>query len=495
MAPAARPFISERGAARAVALAATLWLLAYWGWAHATGRAWIFEDDAIRINFVQVMGNGQWPHEWGYGWLPLPTLWGGLWASFLGEPVAGAVSAGCLAAMVAALWLTWALARRLAPRQPLAAALVVAAYAASPIVARLAASALSEPLFLALALGAGWLLGEAAAGRRWALAGGLALLVGTQAVRYEAWAASLLTGGAMIALFQARARGGAMLAAMAGMAALAAFPALWSLGSWIQRGDPFAYINDFRAVHYGYHADLTVARRLARLGPGFQATAAGWGVLVLTGAAWAFAERRERDEFSPIPLAVLGLATLAFLLLSAIRGEFAHVALDRFVAIPMLLLLPLAARPAGWVLDHLQGWRRFAFAALGILAAAGGFLAFDKGYALTRLELRENLMDLLAPADVVWFVLPEGQEDVLPNSLSAIGPPSVAMTTRRLPAEASARQLLALMNEGPGWIVLDPRFEAAPELIRQARTGWRVLGPVDELLLFLRRPDDSSSGP
>jgi len=277
--------------------------------------------------------NGTWPP--GFMYLA------GLFTFVLDDPAASRVlNVGLGALTVPVLFL---LADRLFG--PVVALVSAALLAGLPLHIGLSASSLTEPSFV-LAMVAGHyllFLGAAPAARRraWLLGAALSCFVYAEMTRYEAWL--LVVPVPAYLAWRTRDPRPTALAALA----LLAFPAAWTLGNAVYRGDPFV---GFRAAMSNDPAagpqTVGLAAALGVLGV---AWVAHLGLLLPLCTAWgAGAEvvrglRARLDAERALYLAIAALFWLVMLRFAMTRGASLF---NRYLLLGFVLCLPLAVLPA-----------------------------------------------------------------------------------------------------------------------------------------------------
>lgn len=367
----------------------------------------LYGDGIAHLNIarkvVDARDAGLWERyvQLGSPWLPLPHLvmlpfvWvDRLWRSGL----AGTIPS--LAAYVASVWLAYRGGYEIhrdgqeardpsAERSALLAAVVVAL---NPSVLYMAATPMTELLFVAL------LLATVYATLVWARAGGsstkwLALSAAAAAAvtltRYEGW--SLLpAGAAVVALCSARG-GWNRLRDVAAWSAIAAVgPLYWMWHNWAIYGDALEFLRG------PYSARSIFAAQASRLGwasfvVGNPAAALGWALVTVAVAAGpvvvalavaglaVFVVRRRRDPRVLAP-ALLAIVPFAFVVFSLFRGEVQIYPLAAVALLNVRYGVPYVAA-AALLLPALAMRRRAVAAALAAVVALQYGVLLSEGFS------------------------------------------------------------------------------------------------------------------
>lgn len=466
-----------------------LFLLGHFLLGYQADNIWVFEDDPIRINMTQFVMMGYMPHFFGIGWLPLTTYFHALF--FLLFPFLSPIFTALLANVlcnIALLALLLAMTTRIVGLAP--AFFAMAAVLLAPAFLQLNRSALSEPSWLLLIIGGVALLvrGE---GRTSRLYMGTALLVLSQVSRYESWMLLPCTVGTMaVTAYVLKNRRLSMHLAACALI-LCVFPAIWTLVSWIREGSPHKWLMEIKDLHRAHHAALTVGGRLMRLVECLPRVP----ILLLPLAIFGAVRFPWREHWLAGGLfASLFVYSTGFLVYTAIDGSYAYVPLDRFVLVPFVFLVPLAA-------VALREATRFA--AMGVVGAV--FLAilasqstlqpydYDAIRERTRLNLARNLavyLDTLDESDprlVVQFV-PEDGVDVLVNTMRAVAPESNMEQVKIEPGWTQIHGELSGMPDSPTIVLFNFGIWEKLDNPAGGLTGYQYLGLVDRNHLFSRKP-------
>ncbi|MEQ8818765.1 MAG: hypothetical protein RLY93_00850 [Sumerlaeia bacterium] len=451
------------------------------------GLAWVFEDDAIRIQLASSVAAGFEYHALGWGfWLPLTTHFHAL--AILALPLENDLAVMTANLLVSLLVVVFVhlLGRDLAgPGYAMAGTL---ALGGSPAFLQLTSSALSEPIYLLLQVGGFWVLGRSLrAGQRWGLPLAALMFMGAQATRYEAWGALPLVFG-VLALVRLREGGVRGLAMPGACVALTLFyPVAWTVASWMWTGTLLADVAGSRTMlqeELNAHVGLRMLQSLPL-------TPFAGAVLAVVGLVALDWRRHWRVALAP---AAAGLFHLAFLLWTVAEGS-AGFPPERFVTVPMVLLMPFAAVGMRALLERARGFSRVRLV-LALLLVLGGQMVFVRPNPWhTRYTMRMDAIELLRQIErvcpeamrgrAVSFAAPD-HGDVISNAATAFLGMNALPQRRIEPGLEAADFLARVPRPGEDLLVVSGHYGLPLESFAAASPDWKLLSIVNNQAIVIR---------
>ncbi len=368
---------------RTLFIAAAAWIAFAWVRAGATGSLWLGVDDILRMRHVQYLREGTLPIEWGGEWLPGVMVYQAAIVKLFPFTLPNDVLVSGLIAYLAAYFFARRTALLLGGVW--GAMITGAGFALSPIGLRLSASAHGEPVYLAAMLGGLWFLTSARhGGSRWRYILAIVLFACAETIRMEAWVA-VLPCLLALALRERETRKRHLIAFLI----LALIPFAWLSCAFVLHGNPFHNYMAVAKIHEGYYEGTTALDRLMRVFRYFASSPTLPLQLAIAGMTAAL----YAGDRTSLPAIAISLSSFVFLFFTAISGTFSPLPLDRFVAVPVLLTLPLAGCFLALLDGRATSWLKPLLLVATIASACAEYRAHQFDEKDIREKMRLNLID------------------------------------------------------------------------------------------------------
>ncbi|MCC6546231.1 hypothetical protein IT570_03595 [Candidatus Sumerlaeota bacterium] len=437
--------LGERG----MALLAGLWIVLAWIWAGHTGNLWVGVDDILRMRHVQWLLGGVLPIEWGGEWLPGVMLYQAPFARILPLSLPNAILCSSLMAYLAAFLFARNTALMLGGHW--GALVVSVGFALSPIGLRLSASAHGEPIYLAMMLaGLRFLTSAMLMNFGRALWKAVFFFALAETIRMEAWVTVLPCLIALMVHAVARGERARARQATAALLVLALIPAAWLLRAWLAHGSPFHHYAAVAKIHEGYFEGMTPLDKIMRVTRYFESSPSVPLLIAIAGIVTAIITRNR----AALPGLMIALAGFAFLFATALTGTFSPLPLDRFVAVPVLMSLPIAGCFLAFLDARGTAWLKPVLVLLALGASVPQFRNFQFDQADIREKMRLNLIDAVRET-TGQLAFPKR------SAVNAYAMPS-------LPAELAINTMHVFYGKDRHEFIWAPADTSAVDLVKQA---------------------------